>query len=246
MMINRYIISAALIILVVFASYFINFYVILGYEVSSDSALWAQLGDYAGGMLNPLLSFISIVLLIKSLTLQNEANISLRQELKGSEKTEKLRSFEALYFNMIDSQKKLFESFKIDFDDREASVQLANIKAVIEIEDEIGRIRDKTSDDSKVQEYLNKIDSYDQIFGLSRAFYIMVIMVHEKLSDSEGFTSKDRKSHFQTLINFTDFAQIRLIMICVQFMKYESTAYLKNSSEFKETIESLGLSYELY
>jgi len=245
-MINRYIISATLIILVVFTSYFINFYVILGYKVSSDSALWAQLGDYAGGMLNPLLSFISIVLLIKSLTLQNEANISLRNELKGSEKTEKLRSFETLYFNMIDSQKKLFESFKIDFDGSNSTNQLANIKAVIEIEDEIGRIRDKTSDDSRVQEYLNKIDSYDQVFGLSRAFYIMVMMVQEKLSDSEGFTSKDRKAHFQTLINFTDFAQIRLIIICIQFMEYESTEYLKNSPEFKETIEGLGLSYELY
>ena len=246
MMINRYIAFAAFIILTVFASYFINFYVILGYEVSSDSAIWALLGDYAGGMLNPLLSFISIALLSKSLTLQNEANINLRKELKDNEKTEKLRSFEMLYFNMIDSQKKLFESFKINFDDGESTNQFTSIKAVIEIEDEIGRIRDRSRDDSEVWKYLNRIDSYDQIFGLSRAFYIMVMMVHEKLSDSEGFTSNDRKAHFQTLINFTDFAQVRLIMICVQFMEYESTKYLKDSPEFKETIEELGLSYELY
>lgn len=245
-MINRYIISAALIIIAVFSIYFINFYIFLGYKISDDVEKWAQLGDYAGGIINPLLSFVSIVLLIKSLTLQNEANISLRNELKNSEKAEKLRSFETLFFNMINSQKNLFESFKIEFHTENGGINLKSVSAVLAIEDEIEKMRENNSDDETIQKYIENIDSHDQIFGLSRTFYIMVLMITDKLSDSEGFSSEDRKTHFKTLVNFTDFAQLRLIMMIVQFMDYRSSEYIKSSIEFKETIEELGLNYTLY
>lgn len=252
-MINRYIVFAALIIVIVAASYFINFYLVLGYTISSDSALWAQLGDYLGGVLNPLLSFITIVLLIKSLNLQNEANVSLREELKNAERSEKLKSVESLYFNMIDSQKRLFDSFRLDFSKRSVGFgkrnltkQFTNIKAVIRIEDEISLMRGNGCTDSEVSEYLEELDVNDQIFGLSRAFYIMVRLVCERLSESDGFTPEDRAIHFETLVNFTDYAQLRLIMMCIQFTEYQSALYLKDCVEFKQTIEGLGMSYELY
>ena len=81
------------------------FYFKLGYRISSDTAVWGALGDYFGGVLNPILSFISIILLISSLTLQREANTDLRKEIKRNEKNEKFRSFETQFFNMINSQK---------------------------------------------------------------------------------------------------------------------------------------------
>lgn len=245
-MLNRYIISAALIITIVFSIYFINFYIFLGYEISNDVEKWAQLGDYAGGIINPFLSFVSIVLLIKSLTLQNEANISLRNELKNNEKTEKLRSFETLFFNIINSQKQLFESFRIKLHTANGIISLTSVEAVIAIENEIERIQEEGGEYEKIQEYIDYIDTHDQIFGLSRAFYIMVLIITDKLSEVEGFSKEDRKAHFQTLVNFTDFAQLRLIMICVQFMNYHSSEYIKSSNEFREVIEELGLSYELY
>lgn len=246
-MLNRYVISAALIIAFVFAGYFIKFYVSLGYGLSNDPAVWAQLGDYAGGMLSPLLSFVSIVLLIKSLTLQNEANISLRNELKNSEKTENLRSFETLFFNMIDSQKRLFESFRVQIQTAEGeSSTFSNVDAVMAIESEIENIRNAEGNDEAVREYLESIDGQDKIFGLARVFYIMVMVVTDKLSDSNGFSVEDRTAHFQTLVNFTDFSQLRLILICVQFMDYQSSKYIGSSIEFKAIIEDLGMGYELY
>lgn len=78
---NKYIISAAAIIALVVASYVINFYFLLGYGVSQETSTWAEFGDFFGGVLNPVLSFLALVLLIKSLSLQNEANASLRKEL---------------------------------------------------------------------------------------------------------------------------------------------------------------------
>ncbi len=247
MKINRYIGVAAFLILVVYLAYFVNFYLILDYKVSNDSAIWGQLGGYAGGILSPLLSFVSIVLLIKSLSLQNEANNSLRKELKNNEKTEKIRSFETLFFNLVNSQKKLFESFKVDFIKGDELIQLLEIEAVMKIEDDIEEIREvRGGGDQEVKKYLEGLDKKDKIFGLSRAFYIIVMMTSEKLSDSEGFSEIERKTYFMSLVNFTDFAQLRLIMICVQFMDYESTKYIRSSMEFKKVIEDLGMSYELY
>ncbi|WP_020683663.1 hypothetical protein [Marinobacterium rhizophilum] len=245
-MTNRYIIAAAVTIAVVFLSYFIHFYMILGYKISNDSAIWAQLGDYAGGILNPILSFISIVLLIKSLTLQNQANLDLRREIKNNEKTEKLKSFESIFFNMINSQKYLFDTFRIEVSIDEEYVTRTGVEAVIEIENAIEARRENNPNDNIVQEYLDNLDAFDQIFGITRTFYIMVKMISEKLSDSHGFNLEDRNSHFLTLLNFTDFAQLRLIMICVQFMDFESVKYLKNNDEFKAVLDETGLSYELY
>jgi hypothetical protein len=244
--INRYVISAGLLVIIVFASYIINFYFHLNYVVSTDSAVWGALGDYVGGILNPTLSFITIVLLIKSLTLQNAANISLTNELKNSEKTEKTRSFESLFFNMLNSQKELFIIFKYKEDRVGTHLCFVGVEAVIEIEDQIEQIRYKSLVDQDITKFLEGVDLKDQLFGLTRSFYVMVKMITDKLSEENGFNEEDRKAHFSTLINFTDFSLIRLIMISVQFMDYHSTNYLKEHKEFKDVIEELGLSYNLY
>lgn len=246
MKINGYIIAAAILIALVFLSYFLQFYVNLDYELSDDSAVWAQLGDYVGGLLNPLLSFVSIVLLIKSLSLQNEANRSLRVELKNNEKTEKLRSFEILFFNLIDSQKKLFDTFNIEFERSGQKTVLLGAQAVIKIEEEVEIIRNNGGTDTQIQDYIEELDKNDQIFGLSRAFYILVTAVFDKLSDVNGFTEEDRRAHFRTLVNFTDFSQLRLILMTIQFMDYHSTRYIRASDEFTKVINELNSGYDLY
>ncbi|MDR7025974.1 hypothetical protein [Pseudomonas peli] len=246
-MTNKYALAAALIILSVFASYIIKFYFILDYNISSDTAVWGQLGDYAGGLLNPILSFISLVLLIRSLTLQNDANASLKSELSRNEKTEKLRSFENLFFNMISSQKELFTSMKFEFLHETSQAIKKETEAVIEIEDEIERMRSSDrSSDSDIQKYLKTIDSKDQIFNLTRAFYITIKMTSEKLSETQGFSMEDRKSYYSTLISFTNFSQLRLIMISLQFLDYQSVKYLRSHSELNEALKDAGLSYDLY
>lgn len=247
MKIKIYIIAAAMLILAVLLIYFAKFYLMLGYTVADDPAAWGQLGDYAGGILNPLLSFISIVLLIKSLSLQFEANNSLRKEIKNNEKTEKLRSFEILFFNLIKAQKELFDSFKIEARNTDGTPDhLMGAKAVIAIEDKIQDLRDSGKTDKEITEFLSTIDKNDQIFGISRAFYLLVMVVTDKLSDIEGFSLGDRSAHYKTLINFTDFAQLRLVMICVQFLEYESTKYLRSSYEFTNVASKLGVEFDQY
>src|SRR4051812_28622631 len=99
---NRIHIFAVITVILIIAIYSAKFFPIFGAQLSEDTAVWGQFGDYIGGTLNPILSFISVVLLIQSLKLQNEANEALKAELKESEKTENFRSFSALFFSMLE------------------------------------------------------------------------------------------------------------------------------------------------
>lgn len=240
------VVSALLAIGGVVYSYVRHFYYDLNFVISNDPAVWGQLGDYMGGILNPLLSFISIVLLIKSLTLQNQANIELKGEIENTRRTEKIRSFEAQLFNMIDSQRQAFDSLKIHFKQGKKTQTKLSVEAVVAIEDAIEKLRGAMKTDSDIELFLEVTDSFDQLYRVTRTFYVMVKMITEKLSDSEGFSKRDRVSHFLTLINFTDFALLRLILINMQFSNYPSTNYLKNNQEFNEVLNEVGLQCGLY
>ncbi|SNT45816.1 hypothetical protein SAMN05660216_04589 [Pseudomonas sp. LAMO17WK12:I8] len=250
MMSNRYIRIAAGLIAVVSLLYVGNFYFRLGYVVSDSPEAWGQMGDYAGGVLNPLLSFISIVLLIKSLALQNDANSDLRDEIRNTRKTERLRSFEAQLFHMIESQRSLFDSLRLEISLNGESVERFGADAVIAIEDEITRIRDEFDldqlGDDHIREFLNHVDNTDKIFGVTRIFYNIVKLITDKLSDDNGFEESDRAAHYVTLMNFSDFALLRLIMISVQFMDYHSVEYLKKNLEFSSVVKNMSLGYSLY
>lgn len=206
---KRYILAAMLLIVAVYFGYFINFSVFLERPISGDPAAWGVLGDYAGGTLSPLLSFISIVLLIKSLSLQQQANAELRKELKSNERFERLRSFEALFFKLLEAQRSLFDSFRMEINTGSGQIyDLSGAKAVIAIEKMVEEMRDSGATDQKISSFLDGIDENDQMFGLSRAFYVLVMLVTERLCDREGFSSSDRAAHFKALINFEPVNQI--------------------------------------
>ncbi|MEW5699098.1 hypothetical protein [Pseudomonas synxantha] len=245
-MFNKYVVVSAVLAFLVLFSYFAQFYLTLHYSVSDDPEQWGQLGDYIGGVLNPLLSFVSIVLLIRSLSIQVEANRDLRAEVEATRKTERLRSFEMQLFNMLDSQKTYFDSFRLSTDVDGTLLRFSGGEAVIKIEGDVESLRSSGPEVLLVVEYLERVDSTDQIYGLTRIFYNMVRIVDEKLSDSNGFCEEDRRSHYLTIINFTDFSLLRLIVMSAQFLDYASTSYLKSNLAFSSVLDSVGLSYDLY
>ena len=224
--------------------YSIQFFGNLGYGFAYDSASWGQFGDYMGGVLNPLLSFISITLLVKSLNLQNQSNQDLREELHNNKKAEKLKSFSIQFFSMISSQKAQIENFAIT--NINFPKLSPGVATVIFIEDEIEQLRNAGADDTQVRNFVRSIDDHDKIFSILRAFYITVKIVSEKLSDSNEFTVDDRKNYLLTLINFTDFAQLRLIIIGIQFIECPASNYLRDNSEFAELLIEVNLKLDLY
>ena len=147
---------------------------------------------------------------------------------------------------MIDSQRTSLGSLSFTFEKNGALVREYGSDAIIRLEDEVGRLRINSLDVEEITAYLEKIDATDQVFGVTRVFYNMVRMISDKLSDFNGFSLEDRRSHYLTLINFTDFALLRLVVMSAQFMRYPSTEYLKSSEEFNAVLNEVGLSYDLY
>lgn len=242
----RLIIAAAAVVVVVAGVYVYYFYFKLGYLVSKSTDSWAQFGDYFGGVVNPLLSFFALICLIQSLSLQNQANRDLRNEILETKKYEKFRAFNLLFFNIIEAQKSQIGSLSIRIAEGEDGNKISGIDAILWLEAKIEKMREEGVSDQEVHEYIETVDYRDCIFGILRAFYLAAKLVDERLSDGEGFSIADRVSHYQTLVNFTDFTQLRLVMIAVQFSNGHYAAAIKENLELQETLKSIGMSFDIY
>jgi uncharacterized membrane protein len=55
-----------------------------GYQISGSLSDWGQMGDFFGGMLNPILAFASFIALLVTIKLQSEEMKETREELKQS------------------------------------------------------------------------------------------------------------------------------------------------------------------
>jgi len=178
-------------------------------------------------------------------TLQNQANTDLREEIRENRRTEKIRSFSILFFNMIEEQKALLNGLRFDVlagDFTEAK----GVAAIMLLEDEVHSMREDGKSDDDIAKFLMELDSNEKIFDVLRAFYVTVKIVSEKLSDKNKFNFSDRKEYFETLISFTNFSQLRLIVMLIQFLNYPATSYLRNNREFVQIISDLGLPLDPY
>lgn len=246
MMLNRYSITAIVLMAVVIGSYVIQFYLNLGYGISDKASDWVDFSAYVGGMISPFLSFISLVLLIQSLNLQNQANKELREEIRLNQKNEQLRSFETYFFGLIEAQKSSFTNFKLEFPSNLGGKSIEGVSAIQELEDLIANIRKNHGTDVDIVQALEDLDKDERIYNTIRIFYNIIKMITERLNDKDGFDENTRKNQFQTLISFTEFSQLRLVMISMQFLDFPSAKYIKANQEFMSVLTSLGGGADLY
>jgi len=243
LIINKYTTIALVFIGLVVGIYMAQFYFRLDYVLSDKTSDWVNFSNFVGGLITPILSFLSLILLLHSLSLQNEANTTLKEESKQNKKNEKFRSFETHFFNLLEAQKSAFNNFNVK---NRNNVDIAGIVGVNYLEDLIEEIRNKGGNDHNIREQLDIIDKYDKIYNTIRIFYNITKMTTEKLSNEQGFSLEERKNQFQTLINFTEFAQLRLVLISMQFMDWPLAHYLKNNQEFIEVIKEQKLEVDPY
>jgi len=239
---NKYlIVIATLVVVIVPTLYFYQFSVVLDYPWSKDQGIWSEFGSFLGGTISPILSFITIFLLIQSLNHQNEANKQLTEQLKSNIANENLRTFENLFFNLIELQKDMYNRFKIYILDNNEKRTLYNEEAVKKIEDVIDEQFVNNIPLEEIKELYEALDEKYNIYDVLRSFSNIVKLIEEKL-----INDNDRKSYYKKLINLTDYAHIRLICAAIQFEDSPNAQYLKENEEFSQLIEEVGLSFELY
>lgn len=245
-MFNRHSIVALVLITIVIGTYIFQFYFRLKYGLSVKASDWVDFSDYVGGLVSPILSFMSLVLLIRSLNLQNQANKELREEVRLNQRNEQMRSFETYFFGLIEAQRTSFSTFKLDFPPQFGGKSLDGVCAIQELEDQIENIRSRSGNDIEIAQAIDVIDKDERIYNTIRIFYNIVKMITERLIDNNGFDGEARKAQFQTLISFTEFSQLRLVMISMQFIDCPSAKYLRDNKEFMCVLTDLGGGATLY
>lgn len=236
---GKYLALAIIIIILVPITYFIQFGLVLDMPLSVEQEVWAQLGDFLGGVINPLLSFITILLLLESLKYQNDANDSLSKQILHTEKNEKIKVFESLFFHLISAQRELYSKFKIKVIlDNNQSTELYTGEAVNKIESVFIDEIDSGKSFIELKDLYEEIDNAYGVFDLVRSFSITVSLVKEHLNDKNGFSKTERIFYYEKLINLTEFSHIRLLATALQFEQGPITMKL-NDSEFREICEKL-------
>ncbi|MEI6336190.1 MAG: putative phage abortive infection protein [Methylococcaceae bacterium] len=114
-------------------------------DLSTDQAKWGTFGDYIGGTLNPILSFISLIALLTTIVLQSKEFELTRDELKrnasAQEETKKIldkqsetlarQQFESTFFSMLDQHNKLLESLNVTYANNRSETKLNYIMSSV-------------------------------------------------------------------------------------------------------------------
>ena len=129
---KRYIATAVIMIITIFAFYFFNF---KQYGLSPNQGDWGTFGDFMGGTLNPLLAFLSLIALLTTIRIQSQALQVSSEELVNSRKELELtrdelsktadaqqeqsksikqQNFENTFFNMLDLYKDAVDNITIE------------------------------------------------------------------------------------------------------------------------------------
>lgn len=166
--------------------YFINFNYGTGF--SAEKGDWGTFGDFVGGVANPILTFITMLMLIKSINLQKEANDSLirqnSQMLVDSirqKKMDDLRSFESSFYSLGEVSRQEFNNLKIlGFD----SVIYESSAAVAYIEKYLHSECAKKNAVNLSQDFISLDDrSCMAIYSAVRSFYVLFKLTQESCPD---------------------------------------------------------------
>lgn len=108
----------------VFGALYLHFF--LGIDIpeiavanSGTASYWGQLGDFAGGFLNPLLSFLALMAVLKTMSLQRAEMKAAQQEAKTATQEQRQQTavysrqmFESTLFGMLDVHAKILGDIK--------------------------------------------------------------------------------------------------------------------------------------
>jgi len=172
--------------------YFVYFYV-AGRDLDAGSL--GTMGDFIGGNINPLLTFISTLLLIETLSLQRKATLAAEESAEDAKKTVqeqgvliKTQIFESSLFNLLDLCLGEYKSSSIDVD----GCVLSGAQAFGELE-RLFLLR-KTNGEDPSEVLADLEDQYgDVIFSAVKSFSALFSFINDNAPEG-------RCEHYVTLV----------------------------------------------
>jgi len=192
--------------------------------LSNDKGEWGTFGDFVGGVLNPILTFVTIVMLINSLKLQREANEQLIKDERRQEKDVLLKRFEDGFYNLISSEREEFSCFTINVNGKECR----SSAAVSELEEAVWDFVHKKLDEKDrceigdVKDYINKIDedSSMAIFSMVRCVYVVFKVVKDKCP-------KEHQDYYLDIfMNMLPVKLVNLVALMSVYMDWHNLKYI--------------------
>ncbi|EOI3539354.1 hypothetical protein QLY38_03650 [Cronobacter sakazakii] len=173
---------AFLVIFISWVVYFSNFNPLNGFPI--DKSEWGTFGDFVGGVTNPILTFFTMLMLIKSINLQKDANDSIiKQNTHMHEVSERqkemddLRSFESSFYSLAEVSRKEFDALKIIGRNKKFYIAA---DAVVYLEGYmISSCRYQNAEALRSQFSRFDTDSCMAIFSAVRSFYILFKFTNE-------------------------------------------------------------------
>jgi hypothetical protein len=136
----------------------------------------------------------------------------------------------------------VFSNFELEFIVEGNNVIKKSSSAIIELEDIVDEYNDAGASPDSKKELLKSLDSGDDIFSLVRVFYVIVKIICETFKGDDEENKSLRKEYILTLVNFTDYSALKLIIISMKYSEYFSTKYLQDCDDFMDVLKDTGLS----
>lgn len=209
-------------ILLILGSYVGWFFFHLERHVSSSGEQWGQFGDFVGGILNPLLSFMTICILIKT---------SLTQEKQSEliDKREKNKRFDDRFYGMVTQLKLSFDNLSFNFG---SQFKWDGTKIITLMENTYFSGGDMTQ--------MQTPQFKDAIFPVVRQFYLLLKMIKDEF-DKDNINAEELSDYYVWLINCTDYNLLRLIIFSSYYYDgVKSFQYIVDASGFINELRNLG------
>ena len=108
-------VAAFLIVLGLYITYFKNL------SITHDSATWGTFGDYLGGTLNPIISFLALIGLLYTIHQQAQEMQATRNELERTAEQQSrqseifnLQQFKSTFFSLLEQHNKAIERINVE------------------------------------------------------------------------------------------------------------------------------------
>ena len=91
------------------------------FPIANDSATWGTFGDYLGGTLNPIISFLALIGLLYTIHQQAQEMQATRDELERTAEQQSrqseifnLQQFESTFFSLLEQHNKVVERIEVE------------------------------------------------------------------------------------------------------------------------------------
>lgn len=207
-------------------AYYLNFDKGLG--LSEEKGDWGVFGDFVGGFSNPIITFITMCMLIKSIDLQREANSAIIDQNKNVKNTEEIRSFESTFFNLNEVMKHEFS--RVEISSQNITYYASNAITYLEKTLVAFRQSDASLSEDDIRKAFDKMDECSgmSIFSAVRSFSVLMRYTMENSPDGH------KEKYLRIAVNISPIKILHLICIAKALSTWPSLAELTEENFFSK------------